>query len=103
MALDINKALNEMEKVIQKSDQKELEQEFKKEIEEIMSRMKCPKDFKCYKSGFKELCKSKDTRVGSFVECLEENYRACIFSQPFENKRFCLCSMRTHIVKKLGK
>jgi len=45
MALDINKALNEMEKVIQKSDQKELKQNFKKKIEEIMSRMKCPKDF----------------------------------------------------------
>jgi hypothetical protein len=92
-----------MEKVIQKSDQKELEQDFKKEIEEIMGRMKCPKDFKCYKSGFKELCKSKDTNVGSFVECLEENFRGCRFSLPFENTRFCLCSMRIHIVEKLGK
>jgi len=44
-------------------------QDHKKEIEQIMSQFKCPKDFGCYKSGFKVLCKAKDIRIESFLEC----------------------------------
>ena len=36
--------------VLDESQIKQLEQDFKKEIEEIIAGIKCPKDFKCYKS-----------------------------------------------------
>ena len=60
----------------------------KKEIEKIIGGMKCPRDFKCYKSGFKNLCKAKDIGVEGYVECLEDNPAACVFSVPFGHTFF---------------
>ncbi len=34
-----------------------------KEIKEIIGRLKCPKVFNCYKSGFDVLCKAKDVGI----------------------------------------
>jgi hypothetical protein len=36
----------------------------KKEIEEIIRMIQCPKDLECYKSGFEILCKAKSVGVG---------------------------------------
>ena len=47
-----------------------------KELEGIIDGVKCPKDFKCCRSGFKDLCKAQDVGIESFLECLEE--------EPFE-------------------
>ena len=41
--------------------------ETNRQIEKIISQMKCKKDFKCYKSGFKELCEIKDIGVPNSV------------------------------------
>ena len=60
-----------------------MEQDYDKEIKEIMGGMKCPYDFKCYKSGFDNLCKAKDIGIESFLECLEENPQECHFSLSF--------------------
>lgn len=40
-----------------------MEQDYKKEIEEIIGQIQCPKDFKCYKSGFQVLCKARDMGI----------------------------------------
>ena len=40
-----------------------MEQNQKQEIEKIIGGIKCPKDFKCYKSGFENLCKAKDIGI----------------------------------------
>jgi hypothetical protein len=45
-----------------------MEEEHKKQIEEIMSSMKCPRDFRCCKSGLKPLCKAKGSPMENFVE-----------------------------------
>jgi hypothetical protein len=45
--------------------------------------MDCPKDFKCYKSGFEDLCKSKIFQSGKFIECLGESSWLCKFSFGF--------------------
>ncbi len=37
-----------------------------KQIKEIIGHLKCPKDFKCYKSGFDVLCKVKDIGMELF-------------------------------------
>jgi len=75
------------------------------QIEALMSRMKCPKDFECYKSGFNNLCKAKDTGIGSFAECLEENNRGCRFLLPFgtTNTNLCMCSVRIQLARNMAK
>ena len=49
-----------------------MDENTKKELEEIMGEMECPKDFKCYESGFENLCRAKEIGVELFLECLEE-------------------------------
>jgi hypothetical protein len=75
----------------------------KKQIEEIIGQLKCPKDFKCYKSGFEVLCKAKDIGIESFLECLEETPFACKFAVPFGGLYYCQCPLRVYVAKKLGK
>ena len=80
-----------------------MEEDHKKEIEEIIGGMKCPKDFKCYKSGFEDLCKAKDIGIELLLKCLEENPQKCPFSSPFGVGYLCQCPLRYYIVKKLKK
>jgi hypothetical protein len=75
----------------------------KKEIEEIISQFKCPKDFQCYKSGFEVLCKAKDIGIESFLLCFEEDPRKCKFSLALERGYLCECPLRIYIAKKLKK
>ena len=35
-----------------------MEQDYKKEMEESIDELECPKVLKCYKSGFENLCSS---------------------------------------------
>jgi hypothetical protein len=49
-----------------------MKEEHRKKIEEIMSGMKCPKDFKCAESGFEKLSRTRDIGVEHFVKCLEK-------------------------------
>jgi hypothetical protein len=80
-----------------------MNQEQKKEIEEIIGGMKCPKDFKCYASGFANLCKSRDFGNEFILECLEETPLQCKFSATFGRSYFCYCPLRVYIAKKLKK
>jgi len=80
-----------------------MEQDYKKEIEEIIGELKCPKDFLCYKSKFNDICKAGFVHKQSFLRCLEENPTNCKFSLFFEEKYFCQCPLRTYIAKKSGK
>jgi len=80
-----------------------MEEDHKKELEEIVNGLKCPKDFKCYKSGLGNLCKAKDIGLKSFLECLEEEPRDCKFSHSFGDSYFCDCPLRVYIGKKLRK
>jgi len=75
----------------------------KKEIEKIISGMKCSRDFKCYKSGFEDLGKARDIGVKGYVECLEDNPEACVFSVPFGYAFLCKCPLRVYIAKELGR
>ncbi len=79
-----------------------MEGDYKKEIEKIISQFKCPKDFKCYKSGFDVLCKAKEIGLKSFLYCLEENPADCPFSRTFGRSYFCQCPLRIYIAKKLN-
>jgi len=77
--------------------------ETNRQIEEIISQMKCKKDFQCYKSGFKDLCETKDIGVPDSVRCLSKPLGDCEYSFAFGDGYFCKCPLRVYITKNLKK
>jgi hypothetical protein len=75
------------------------------QIEQIMARMECAKDFECYKSGFEKMGRAKDGGLNNYVWCLEEDGKArdCGFSLSFGNGILCRCPLRVYVAKNLGK
>lgn len=80
-----------------------MDEKTKKELEEIIDGMECPKDFVCYRSGFENLCRAKDVGVELFLECLEETPENCKFSIMIGHSYLCQCPLRYYIFKKLNK
>jgi hypothetical protein len=81
----------------------EVKKEHKRQIEEILGGMQCPKDFQCYKSGFKRLCKATDVGIASFLRCLDKEPQSCRFSSSFGHWYLCNCPLRIYLVRKLSK
>jgi hypothetical protein len=75
----------------------------KKELEEIVGQMQCPKDCKCCESGLEALCKARDVGAESFLECMEEHSERCPFSVSLGVESLCQCPLRVYICRKLGK
>lgn len=82
---------------------KELKGKYKKEIENIIGKLRCPKAFRCYESGFDDLCSAKDIGIESFLLCLEEKPEDCKFSVPIQGPYLCHCPLRIYLCKKLRK
>jgi len=78
-----------------------MDPEQKKRIEEIMAGMECEKDFECYKTGFEKLCKTRDTGLPGYVDCLEEKGTICEFQVPFGRGVYCRCPLRVYIAKEV--
>ena len=76
-----------------------MKKDIDKEIEEIIGQMKCPKDFSCYRSGFKELCKAKDIGIEGYLECLEKNPMKCKFAMSFGVLFVCKCPLRYYLAQ----
>jgi hypothetical protein len=79
----------------------ELTQEHRQKIEKIASGIKCIKDFGCYKSESKKLCKACDFGVKQYLYCLEDEPQNCDFSLSFGRGYFCTCPVRIYIAKNL--
>jgi hypothetical protein len=80
-----------------------MKNESRKQIEEIIGGITCPKKFSCHTSGFQNLCRARDIGIESFLECLERNPASCTFSFPFGLIHLCQCPLRVYINKKLSK
>jgi hypothetical protein len=80
-----------------------MEEDQRKEIEELIGQMQCPKNFICYESGLETLCRARDIGVELFLECMEENPKRCSFSVPVGIASLCHCPLRAYIAKKLKK
>ena len=74
-----------------------------KKLEKIIGKMQCPKDFRCCKSNFKDICKGEDIGLDSFLRCLEKKPKNCPFSIYFGGVYFCKCPLRLYIAKELRK
>ncbi|MDT8303988.1 MAG: hypothetical protein RQ760_21075 [Sedimentisphaerales bacterium] len=81
----------------------ELTQENKAQIEEIFSGIECPKNFRCYKSGFEDLCKVRIFPDGELIECFDESGKLCKFSFDFGYGCFCKCPLRRYIAKNFNR
>lgn len=75
-----------------------MDDDIRKEIEAIIGGMECPKDFQCYRSGLKVLCKARDFGIENYLECLETEPQGCCFSISFGDMRFCKCPLRYYLV-----
>ena len=70
--------------------------DFKKEedtngaIKKVMNEVKCSKNFICYTSGFKTLCKAQNIGDSSFLGCLverlEDDPQNCQFARKFQSR-----------------
>jgi hypothetical protein len=80
-----------------------MEKGIKKQIENMIGGIECPKGFQCHKSGFAKLCRARDIGIESFLECLEKDPEACTFSFAFGLIHLCQCPLRIYIAKKLQK
>ena len=80
-----------------------MEKAIQEHIEGMIDGLKCPKEFSCYTSGLKNLCKVRDIGLESFVACLMADPLQCKFSIYFGGVFFCQCKLRVYIAKKLRK
>ena len=79
----------------------ELSKDRRKQIQEIMQRMECPKDFECYRSGFENICEVKTVVPGKLIECLDESRISCMFGLSFGSAIFCQCPLRNYAAESL--
>ena len=80
-----------------------MEKDNERKIREIIDGLKCPKDFRCYKSGFEYLCKAEDIGQDTFLVCHEKDSAGCKFSVSFGKGHFCKCPLRIYIAKEFNK
>jgi hypothetical protein len=80
-----------------------MEEEVRRKIEELLTGMHCPKNFRCAENDFEALCKAKDIGLESYLLCLEDKPFTCPFSQLFGDKYFCQCHLRVFLSKELKK
>ena len=78
-----------------------MNQAHKEQIEKIIEAMECSKNFKCYKSGFTDICKVKDIGHDSVFECLGEYSYGCEFREYFGHSYYCKCPLRVYLAKEL--
>jgi hypothetical protein len=76
-----------------------MEQNYKREIEEIVSQTPCPKNFRCYEQGFRDLCPVRDIGLELFVICLDSSPNGCTFSVRYGYSNYCRCPLRVYVAK----
>ena len=80
-----------------------IDKDSKKQIEKIIDKMNCQKNFECYTSEFKKLSTVKSVNSKNLFECLSKKPKKCQFSLPFGDGYFCKCPLRIYIAKNLNK
>jgi hypothetical protein len=97
---DLRYAIEELEERIQTLKKEKKDILLKMGEEEILNELKCPKDFQCYKTKYKELCKARFMGSSKILLCLEDASESCIFSSSLDGICFCQCPLRNYIANK---
>jgi len=80
-----------------------LTQEDAAQIETIMSSMDCQKGFRCYQSGFDNICPASQRGLEMYADCRDASNAPCEFRIPFGHGAFCKCPLRVFIANYLHK
>ena len=80
-----------------------MQKAIQEQIQEIIDGLMCPKDFICYTSEFKSLCRAEDIGLESFIVCLVADPKECKFSIHFGGLFFCHCPLRVSVAKNFKK
>jgi len=78
-----------------------MKEEQRKQVEELIDRLDCPRGFKCYKSGFDDLPEGKGEDEARFIYCMEKNMTECEFFLPLSDLKICQCPLRLYIASML--
>jgi seryl-tRNA synthetase len=71
------------------------------ELTKIIGALRCPKNYHCYRTKYKELCKAELVGKLKIVHCLEEDSQGCIFSLLYKDAYYCQCPLRNYIAEKI--
>ena len=72
-------------------------------IEKLAAKFQCPKNFKCYRSGFTELCRAQGVDSGKHLECLDGDGPNCMFALRQGDLYLCTCPLRIYLAKELNR
>ena len=103
LAVDLKKEREELEERIEGLKKEKEDITSHREVVEIIGDLKCPKDFQCYKSEYKALCKAGVNGNPDILHCLEAEPDECIFSLSYRDTYYCQCLLRNYIVERYGK
>ena len=79
-----------------------MEENYEREIKEIMARMECPWDFACCKSNLKPRCEVKDVGLKHHLEIEGEGDYSCKFLVVSNGVHYCKCPLCIYLTKRLG-
>jgi hypothetical protein len=79
----------------------ELTKQQKKQVEDIIRGMHCPKAFKCKISNFTDV--PKVSFFGKTLRCLEQNPRDCEWSISFGMGYICQCPLNYYVHRNIIK
>ena len=103
LAVDLRQEKEELEERIEGLKKAQEDVINQQKAVEIIGALKCPKDFKCYKSTYNELCAAEFQYRTNVLNCLEEKPDGCIFSLSYRDTYYCQCPLRNYIAEKVGK
>ena len=78
-----------------------MRKDIQKVIEKIAKRINSQKDFICYTSDFKHICKVNIFGFEGALECGEETPSDCSFARKYCASYQCTCAIRAYIKKYL--
>ena len=99
---DLQCAIEELEERIEALKKEKKDILLKMGEEEIIGKLKCPKDFLCYRTNYKKLGKAQFVGNSKILLCLENPPQACIFSSSSNDISFCQCPLRNYIANNYG-
>ena len=77
-----------------------MEKDYKSEIENIISTMKCPWGCGCYKRGLKPVCKTID--IGEdYVKIEETGGNGCGHKISLGRESYCKCPLHVYLAKNI--
>lgn len=63
-------------------------------IRRITSGLECPKNFKCIRNNFEDICSAKYNKDKDLLLCLEEGFLQCDFMESSIDGNVCTCALR---------